>query len=851
MKDMPSQPLYIQLIFTILAFAAMVILSFFFMRDIVHQNLVRNTESVFRFAQTQLEADLLEPKLMVSGFSETVRNMIMRGSNVKDIENYVMDITGYFQATGTRVMSSVRIFGYFETLERTPIFISSRGIPFDDYHAPSRLWFQMAENNCGNVIETPPYDSLLMPGHKVITYSRCLHDENDVRLGIIAMEIDIDNIGMNVVDIALGSGGYGILLSQDFEVISSANSDYTAFDIRNMDLPLSVFIEDFIAGNDIIEEPITNSHGEVSIVFFRKLPNGWYLGLITPEGPFYESLTNMAVTLVVLGIVFALVLAAILISIDSARSKSDRESRHKSAFLANMSHEIRTPMNAIIGMTTIGKSTSDTGRKDHCFSKIGDASNHLLGVINDILDMSKIEANKFELSPSDFNFERMLQRVVNVVNFRVDEKKQKLTVRIDRAIPKNLVGDDQRIAQVITNLLGNAIKFTGEQGSIHLDARLLSAVSGVYNIQFSVADTGIGISLSQRERIFSSFEQAEISTTRKYGGTGLGLTISKNIVELMGGNIWMESELNKGSVFTFVIPLKQGTQEYTGLLSPDVNLDNIRILVVDDDKDILDYFKEITNELNINCTTALSGEEALRLIEQNGDYHIYFVDWRMPGMDGIQFAAELKANYLRKCSMHEESAKSVVIMISAAEWSSIEKDAIIAGVDKFLSKPLFPSHIADVLNESLGIDRKKIQESTAEIKGIFNGKHILLVEDVEINRDILTELLIPTGIKIDCAENGKIAVQMFSDAPEKYDMIFMDVQMPEMDGYEATKRIRALKFPQAQTIRIIAMTANVFREDIERCLEAGMDNHLGKPLDFVDVIDKLRHYMPKRAPQKQ
>ena len=845
MKILPSRPLYIQMIFTILAFTAMVFLSFFFMRDIVHKNLVRNTESVFRFAQSQLESDLLEPKLMVSGFSQTVRNMIIRGDPVDDIENYIMDITEYFQATGTRIMSSVRIFGYFETLEKTPIFISSKGIPFDDYHAPSRLWFQMAEHNCGSVVETPPYDSLLMPGHKVITYARCLHDESDLRLGIIAMEIDIDNIGMNVVNIALGSGGYGILLSQDFEVISSANSDYTAFDIRNKDLPLSVFIDDFIAGKDILEKPITNAHGDISIVFFRKLPNGWYLGLITPEGPFYQSMTNMAVTLIVLGVVFALILTAILISIDAARSKSDRESRHKSAFLANMSHEIRTPMNAIIGMTTIGKSTREVDRKDHCFSKIEDASNHLLGVINDILDMSKIEANKFDLSPAEFNFERMLQRVVNVVNFRVDEKKQKLTVHIDQAIPKTLIGDDQRIAQVVTNLLGNAIKFTGERGSIHFDARLLSSANGVHNIQFSVTDTGIGISPAQQERIFSSFEQAEISTTRKYGGTGLGLTISKNIVELMGGNIRMESEINKGSTFIFVIPLKQGVQEYKGLLSPDVNLDNIRIMVVDDDKDVLDYFTEIASEFNIQCCTAISGEEAIRLVEQNGDYHIYFVDWRMPGMDGIQLTAKLKEYHERDTSQLDSRVKSIVIMISAAEWSSVEKNAIAAGVSKFLSKPLFPSHIADVLNEALGIDRKKIQESNADISGIFKGKHILLVEDVEINREILIELLKPTDIEIDCAENGKEAVRIFSEAPDKYDMIFMDVQMPEMDGYEATRRIRALKFQQAQTIRIIAMTANVFREDIERCLDAGMDNHLGKPLDFVDVIDKLRHYMPK------
>ena len=839
MKVIPIRsirPIYIQIIFTVLAFTAMVLLGFHFMRDIVHQNLVRNAESVFRFAQSQLESDLQEPRMMLSGFSQTARNMILRGDSIDDIENYVDDITNYFQATGSRIMSSVMIFGYIELRGTEPTFVSSKDVPFPDYHAPDRTWFQMAVQNCGSVIETPPYISILT-GNKVITYARCIHDLDDIRIGVVGMEVTLDNIGLNVVNIALGNGGYGILLSQELEMIAHADPEYLYVNILEHDTPISVFIDDFIADKDIIERPLKNWMGESSVAFFRKLPNGWYLGLLTPEGPFYQSLTNMAVTLILLGVVFALVLVAILISIDAARTKSDMESRHKSAFLANMSHEIRTPMNAIIGMTTIGKSTAEIARKDHCFSKIEDASNHLLGVINDILDMSKIEANKFDLSPAEFNFERMLQRVVNVVNFRVEEKKQKFTVHIDRSIPRTLVGDDQRIAQVVTNLLGNAIKFTGEKGSIHLDTRLVGKENDVFNIQFSVTDTGIGISPEQQERIFTSFEQAEVSTTRKYGGTGLGLTISKNIVEMMGGRIWMLSEINKGSTFTFIIPLKQGIQEYKGLLSSDVNIENVRIMVVDDDKDILDYFTEISRELNINCSTASSGDEAIRLVEKNGHYHIYFVDWKMPGMDGIQLTSELKAL--------QESAKSIVIMISAAEWTAIEPAAKSAGVDKFLPKPLFPSHVADILNEALGINRNKIAEKQVDIEGIFKGRHLLLVEDVEINRDIITELLKPTLLQIDCAENGKEAVRMFSEAPDKYDLIFMDVQMPEMDGYEATHKIRSLKIPQAQTIRIIAMTANVFREDIQRCLEAGMDNHLGKPLDFEDVIDKLRHYMPK------
>jgi len=440
-----------------------------------------------------------------------------------------------------------------------------------------------------------------------------------------------------------------------------------------------------------------------------------------------------------------------------------------------------------------------------------------------------------ELSPGEFNFEKMLQKTVSVINFRIDEKKQKLVVHIDNKIPKTLIADDQRLAQVVTNLLSNAVKFTPEEGSIILDANFIGEENGLCTIQVSVSDTGIGISVKQQKRLFSSFQQAESSTTRKYGGTGLGLAISKSIVEMMGGKIWIESEPEKGATFAFTIQAQRGvSKEKSGLLASDVNLSNIRIMAIDDDPDILAYFRDLTHRFGIFCDTVISGEEALRLVDKNGSYHIYFVDWKMPGMDGIQLARELKVRAPKN---------SVVIMISATEWSTIAEEAKKASVDKFLSKPLFPSAIADVINECLGVDKQQEEETQADIDGFFAGRRILLVEDVEINREVVLALLEPTQIEIDCAENGKEAVRMFKEAPDKYELIFMDVQMPEMDGYEATRRIRALKIPEAVSVPIIAMTANVFREDIEKCLEAGMDSHVGKPLDFEEIMNILRSYL--------
>ena len=518
--------------------------------------------------------------------------------------------------------------------------------------------------------------------------------------------------------------------------------------------------------------------------------------------------------------------------LEAALEEAKEASLAKSSFLANMSHEIRTPMNAIIGMTHIGSTASEIEKKNYAFEKIDSASTHLLGVINDILDVSKIEAGKFELSMTEFSFESMLQRVVAINNFRVDEKQLVLTVHIDEMIPGALYGDEQRLAQVITNFLGNAVKFTPERGSIDISVKLLSAKDNICMIQTSVTDSGIGISPEQQATLFQSFQQAESSTSRKYGGTGLGLVISKNIVEMMNGRVWIESELGKGSTFGFTVQLNSvDSRKYT---VPDWK--DIRILAVDDDSVTLEYFKEIVERYGASCDTAATGEGAMDIVEQNGAYDFYFVDYRLPGIDGMELTRVLKAQGSGK-------RRGIVVMISAAEKNTIEEGAKQAGVDEFLSKPMFPSSIVDLVNGYLGVQKETVEAVLETVIEQFAGSRVLLAEDVEINREIVLTLLEPTLLDIDCAEDGEMAVRMFSDAPEKYDMIFMDVQMPKMDGYEATRAIRASGLPRAKTIPIVAMTANVFRDDIARCLEAGMDSHVGKPLDFNDIMGKLRTYL--------
>ena len=521
-----------------------------------------------------------------------------------------------------------------------------------------------------------------------------------------------------------------------------------------------------------------------------------------------------------------------------AKVDAEAASRAKGDFLSRMSHEMRTPMNAIIGMATIGKASNDIERKEYTLVKIGEASQHLLGVINDILDMSKIEADKFELSFSEFNFEKMLQRVTNVINFRVEEKAQNLFIQIDKDIPRRIISDEQRLTQVITNLLSNAVKFTPEEGSITLKADKISENETTCTIRVEVKDTGIGITEEQQKRLFTSFEQADGSISRKFGGTGLGLAISKRLLEMMSGRIWIESEPGQGTSFIFTIDAPKGDPEPNYLLQQDIDWKNLRVLAVDDAPEILDLFKSMLAPYGVTCETATSGYEAFSLVEQNSGnpFDLIFVDWRMPGMDGIELTEKI---------MRQGASKPVIVLITAADWSGIEKEARAVGVSHFLAKPLFPSLLVDCINECMTHQQRTYDTSPDDVfaEGIFSGKLVLLAEDVEINREILMTLIEHTGIEIDSAADGAEAVDKFSAHPDKYELILMDVHMPNVDGYEATRRIRASGLPGADTIPIIAMTANVFREDIERCLASGMNDHLGKPIDVAEVITTLRRYL--------
>ena len=525
-------------------------------------------------------------------------------------------------------------------------------------------------------------------------------------------------------------------------------------------------------------------------------------------------------------------------ALSNAVAAAETANRAKSTFLSNMSHDIRTPMNAIIGFTTLALSNiDDTERVKDYLGKTLASSNHLLSLINDVLDMSRIESGKIHLEEVEVNLSDVLHDLKTIVSGQIFAKQLELYMDVMDVTDEDVYCDKTRLNQILLNLLSNAIKFTPAGGTVSVRVRQLAGkVHGCGQYEFRIKDNGIGMSPEFAKKIFEPFERERTSTVSRIQGTGLGMAITKNIVDMMGGTIEVQTAQGKGSEFIIRVPLRVQAEHRP--VEKITELEGLKALVVDDDFNTCDSVTKMLVKVGMRAEWTLSGKEAVlrarQSIEMSDVYHAYIIDWRLPDMNGIEVTRQIR-------SLNDDTP---IIILTAYDWSDIEVEAKAAGVTAFCSKPMFMSDLRETLMSALG---QKLTDASQELlpekNADFKGKQILLVEDNELNREIATEIIGMTGVTIDIAENGKIAVEKVMEAPEKwYDLILMDIQMPIMNGYEATAAIRALAGSRGK-VPIIAMTANAFAEDVQLAKNTGMNEHIAKPLDLNKLNDVLKQWL--------
>ena len=525
-------------------------------------------------------------------------------------------------------------------------------------------------------------------------------------------------------------------------------------------------------------------------------------------------------------------------ALSEAVAAAEAASRAKSTFLSNMSHDIRTPMNAIIGFTTLAVSNIDNQErvKDY-LTKTLSSSRHLLALINDILDMSRIESGKLQLEETEVNLSEMLHDIKTIVGGQVHAKQLELYMDALDVTDEDVYCDRTRMGQILLNLLSNAIKFTPAGGTVSVRVRQLAGtVRDRAQYEFRVRDNGIGMSPEFAQKIFEPFERERTSTVSRIQGTGLGMAITRNIVEMMGGTIKVQTEKNRGTEFIICLPLR--VQNCSRREEKIAELAGLKALVVDDDFNTCDSVAKLLTRVGMRAEWTLSGREAVlrarQSIELGDPCRAYIIDWRLPDMNGIEVTRQIR-------SLNDDTP---IIILTAYDWSDIEVEAKAAGVTAFCSKPMFLSDLRDTLLTAIGHAQTEVQDILPGKNADFRGRHILLVEDNELNREIAMTILHEYGFLVDIAENGAVAVEKVRTSdPGHYDLVLMDVQMPVMDGYTATQRIRALKDPARAAVPIVAMTANVFEEERKQAFDCGMNGFLSKPIVVEELIDALKGIM--------
>ena len=994
---------YVQVLFVALAFAVMVILSSYFMSNIVLNQLESNAQSALDSLETSIKADLMEPRTLLGSQSETVRNMILHGADREEVRAYLNEITQYILYDENKYLSGFGgIFGFFDVFGGVLLDGQNRPSPVN-YDPRERPWYREAVAANGKIVFLHPHIGV-MSSAVVITYARGLFDNEGNLLGVIAMDIDFKRIREYVVNTNSDKLWFGILLNGQYEFIAHREPELEGTKFEDVTSDTARLVTELKLGHEISAFRMLNYQNVPSITFVRKLENGWYLGIVTPEDDYFTQVRRMRLILILLGAVLAVILSAILVRVIAEKLKSDtkvkqtedlienvkimqkifnsldaiiyvtnpqtgeivfindnskkyyninddcigqvcykvfqkgrngrcdfcpcnqldkepgkliewvenspltkrtyrntacyitwpggtivhlrysvditelytaredavRANRIKSDFLARMSHEIRSPMNVILGITEMQLEKEGLPPDTvEALDKIHNSGYLLLNIINDILDLSKIESGRMELSPVNYDFASMINDTVQLNIMRFDSKPILFYLKVDENIPSTLYGDDLRIKQILNNILSNAFKYT-ESGEVVMSVSAeVSGAGGPVTLIFRVSDTGYGMTQEQLDRLFEDYSRFTAVANREIEGTGLGMSIAKHLIETMKGDIAVESELGKGSVFTLRLPQgyvdstvlgKEGTnylqQLYVGKKSkqkksPQITREYMpygKVLVVDDMEPNLYVASGLLAPYGLSIDTTTNGLEAIEKIKSGRVFDIIFMDHFMPGMDGIETTKKIR-----------DLGYTKPIVALTANALTGQADIFLAnGFDGFIPKPIDIRQLNSTLNKLIRdkypgetveaareLKKKLEKKASADLPDLSHIK-ALVVDDFLPNLNVAGGLLRKYKMQVDCVLSGQDAVDRIKSGEQKYDIIFMDHMMPDMDGIEATRLIRSLGTEYAANVPIIAVTAVVASEAVEKkqmFLDNGFQAVISKPLSIAKVDTFIKSWV--------
>jgi signal transduction histidine kinase/DNA-binding response OmpR family regulator len=892
---------YAIVLIIILAFALMVTLSSMFMSNIVSSQLGSNALAALDYLETNITIDLKEPRTLLGGASETVRKMIIHGAGEKEVHTYLNEITAFLLSDDEQLTDFDGLFGYFDVFGGAMLDGQDRTPP-GDYNPLERPWYTEAVAAHGEIVFIQPHLSVMSAKPTIIiAYGRALFDDNGNLLGVVALNMNFERVKAYIVHANLGKVWFGILLDENFDFIFHRDHRLEGTNFADVNSTTANLVALLKSGNDYVSEfRMTNYLNVPSITFIRKLENDWYLGIVTPKDEYFTEVKRVRLILILLGAALSAIFSFILAHIITENRKADAKineaekaivaNRVKTSFLAKMSHEIRSPMNVILGITEMQLEKKDLPSDTlRALDRMHNSGYMLLNIINDILDLSKIESGKMELAPVTYDVAGMINDTVQINVIRFDTKPIQFILKVDENVPTTLFGDALRVKQILNNILSNAFKYT-DTGEVILSISAEASGAGAsepgsppVTLILNVSDTGHGMTPEQLDRLFDDYSRFNTDAKRQIEGTGLGMGITKHFIDMMKGEITVTSEPEKGTEFTIRLPQgyvdsavlgKEGTENLQQLcagreakqkLNTEISREYMpygKVLVVDDMEPNLYVIDMLLSPYGLVTTTVTSGQKAIEKVKSGIVYDIIFMDYYMPEMDGTEATKIIRGL----------GYKNPIIALTANALVGQEKFFLENGFDDFISKPIDIRQLDTALNkfvrdkypaETVEAARnlKKPDDEEDELMDL-SGVKALIVDDFKPNLYGEADMLKEYNIQVDCLLNGQEAVDRIKSGEPKYDIVFMDLLMPVMDGIEATRAIRSLGTEYADTVPIIALTAmpaNAAEGKEEELLNNGFQAVMYKPftLEVVDTFlkdcmnDKIKNFtIPQEKKEK-